>query len=272
MKSVDVVANLRNERYVSALLPRMREAWEILGQKPEELVVPLGKMVDEMDRNGIERAFLVASKGDAWEAPYDDIVKVVKEYPAKFSGIVGFNPFEGMKGVKAVERAITEDGFVGAHVYPHWFGRPPNDAIYYPFYAKCSELGVPVQMQVGHATPGTYLTSVARPITLEDIAAYFRDLTIVGIHIGYPWTEEMISVAYRFPNVYIATDAHAPKYWEKTFVEYINGRGRKKVLFGTDYPVVGYDRATKEIDALPLKEEVRPLLMRENALDIYKMR
>ncbi len=272
MKAIDVVANLRNERYVQAIRPYMEEAWKTLRQDFRNLVIAPSQMVEEMDRAGIERAFLVAAKGEGWELPYEDVAAVVREYPDKFSGVAGFNPFQGMKGVARMAEAIERFGFVGAHVYPHWFRRAPNEAIYFPFYAKCAELGVPVQMQVGHATPNTFLPSVARPITLEDIAIYFRELRIIGIHIGYPWTEEMISVAYRFPNVYIATDAHAPRYWEPRFVEYIRGRGSRKVLFATDYPIVGFERARKEIEGHAFSPEVLERFLRENAREVYGLK
>ncbi|MGD0588276.1 MAG: amidohydrolase family protein [Thermoplasmata archaeon] len=271
MKAIDVVANLRNEHYVNAIRPYMEEAWKTLRQDMARLIISPGQMVEEMDRAGIERAFLIAAKGEGWELPYEDVAAVVREYPDKFSGIAGFNPFQGMKGVARLAEAVEKYGFIGAHVYPHWFRRAPNDAIYYPFYAKCVELDIPVQMQVGHSTPMSYVPSVAHPITLEDIAIYFRELKIIGIHIGYPWTEEMISVAYRFSNVYIATDAHAPKYWEPRFVEYLRSRGKQKVLFGTDYPIVGFERAMTEIAGHHLPDDVLARFLRENARDVYRL-
>ncbi len=272
MKAIDVVANLRNEHYVHAIRPYMEEAWKTLRQDMDRLVIAPEKMVEEMDRAGIEQAFLIAAKGEGWEVPYEDVAAVVREYPDKFRAIAGFNPFHGMKGVARLAEAVEKHGFIGAHVYPHWFRRAPNDAIYFPFYAKCVELDIPVQMQVGHATPNTYLPSVARPITLEDIAIYFRELRIIGIHLGYPWTEEMISVAYRFPNVYIAPDAHAPKYWEPRFVDYLRTRGKRKVLFGTDYPIVGFERAMTELNDHHLSDEVLERFLRDNARDVYRLR
>jgi len=81
----------------------------------------------------------------------------------------------------------------------------------------------------------------------------------------------MISVAYRFSNVYIATDAHAPKYWEPRFVEYLRSRGKQKVLFGTDYPIVGFERAMTEIAGHHLPDDVLARFLRENARDVYRL-
>ena len=99
--------------------------------------------------------------------------------------------------------------------------------MYYPFYAKCAELGVPIQIQVGHSAQW-FLRTVAQPITLDRVAIDFPELKIIGIHIGHPWTEEMISMAWKHPNVFIGTDAHLPKYWDKTLINFINSRGQDK--------------------------------------------
>ncbi|MEM7353813.1 MAG: amidohydrolase family protein, partial [Acidobacteriota bacterium] len=171
--------------------------------------------------------------------------------------------------MRHVERAVKELGFVGAHLYPHWFGEPPDHRIYYPFYAKCAELGVPIQIQVGHSAQG-FLPTVAQPMLLDRVALDFPELTLIGIHIGYPWTEEMISVAWKHSNVYIGCDAHAPKYWDPSFVRFIGSRrGRDKVLFGTDWPVIGFERAVREIDEFGFSAEVKRKLMWENAVRVY---
>ena len=179
-----------------------------------------------------------------------------------------------MAGVRAFERAVREDGFVGAHFYPHWFELAPDHARWYPFYAKCVELDVPVQLQVGQSLvydPARRLRSVGRPITLDNVACDFPELKLVGIHVGIPWTDEMIAMAWKHPNVYIGCDAHSPRYWPASFVQYINSYGQNKVLFGTDYPVLDFERTRAEIEALGLKPEVLVKLLRDNARALYKL-
>ena len=177
-----------------------------------------------------------------------------------------------MKGVRELEHAVRELGFIGAHFYPHWFEIPPDHAKIYPFYAKCVELDVPIQMQVGQSMnydKNFPRRSVGRPIALDAVACDFPELKLIGIHIGIPWTEEMIAMAWKHQNVFIGSDAHAPKYWPECFVHYINTYGRDKVIFGTDFPVLEFEPTVAEIDALGLRETSRRKLMRDNVLRVY---
>ena len=240
----------------------------------------LPAMLALMDSAGIERSLLVATKTGqlglpgSWHLPYEIVARAVQQYPNRFSALAGLDPTEGMAGVRAFERAVREDGFVGAHFYPHWFELAPYHARWYPFYAKCVELDVPVQLQVGQSLvydPARRLRSVGRPITLDNVACDFPELKLVGIHVGIPWTDEMIAMAWKHPNVYIGCDAHSPRYWPASFVQYINSYGQNKVMFGTDYPVLDFERTRAEIEALGLKPEVLVKLLRDNARALYKL-
>ncbi len=242
--------------------------------------VPYERMLEMMDAAGIERAFLIATKTGrlglpgSWHLPYELVADAVRRHPGRFYGLAGLDPTEGMQGVRALERSVREYGFIGAHMYPHWFELAPDHARWYPFYAKCVELDVPVQMQVGQSliyTPEQRLRSVGRPISLDAVACDFPELKLVGIHVGIPWTEEMIAMAWKHPNVYIGSDAHSPKYWPAAFVQYLNTYGQDKVLFGTDFPVLDFARTREEIEALGLREESKKKLLRGNALRVYKL-
>lgn len=237
-------------------------------------------LLEKMDRAGVMHAFLIAVRAGSSahkisrQIPYEKVAELVARYPERFSGLAGIDPTEGMRGVRQLEYAVRELGFVGAHLYPHWFELPPDHARYYPFYAKCVELDVPIQMQVGHClrySAERPLKSVGRPITLDTIACDFPELKLVGIHIGWPWTEEMISVAYKHPNVYIGSDAYAPKHWPPEFVHFLNTFGQDKVLFGTDFPVIDPERARQEIEALGLRPDSKRKFLRDNALRLYKL-
>jgi hypothetical protein len=184
------------------------------------------------------------------------------------------DPFRGMQGLRDLDHAVRKFGFVGAHLYPHWFGLAPDHARYYSYYAKCCELGIPIMMQVGHNlvySRARRLPSVGRPICLDQVAIDFPELQLIGIHIGVPWTEEMISMCWKHENVHVAGDAYAPKHWPPAFVRYADSYGRQKVLFGTDWPVIDPERAVREIDALGLQPESRRLMMRENARRVFKL-
>ena len=112
---------------------------------------------------------------------------------------------------------------------------------------------------------------MGRPITLDQVAIDFPELKLIGIHIGIPWADEMIAMAWKHKNVYIGVDAYAPKYWPQSLIHYLNTYGQDKVLFGTDWPVIDPERAIKEIADLNLREEPMQKLMRDNALRVFKL-
>jgi predicted TIM-barrel fold metal-dependent hydrolase len=236
--------------------------------------------IAKMDRAGIERSFLIAVRcGDlrvkgSTEIPYQRVHAATQKYPDRFSGLAGIDPTRGIAGLKELDRAVHEYGFVGAHLYPHWFGQAPDAAIYYPYYARCAELGIPIMMQVGHCLVyqrDRRLPSVGRPITLDRVAIDFPELTIIGIHLGYPWVDEMISVCTKHPNVYMAGDAYAPKHWGPTAVHYANTYGQGKFLFGTDWWVIDPERAMTEFQELNFRPEPARKILRDNALRIFPL-
>lgn len=236
--------------------------------------------IEKMDRAGIERSLLIAVRcGDrrmstSTEIPYEYIHEACKRYPHRFSGLAGINPLLGISGLKELDVAVKEYGFVGAHLYPHWFGQSPDAAIYYPYYARCAELGIPIMMQVGQCLvyrSDNRLATVAHPMALDRIAIDFPELTIIGIHLGYPWTEEMISVTNKHQNVYMAGDAYAPKYWGANAVHFANTFGQNKFLFGTDYWVIDPERAMSEVHELGFRPEAKRKVLRDNALRIFNL-
>jgi uncharacterized protein len=241
--------------------------------------VPVSAYLRKMDRAGIERSLLIAVRaGDlniagSFELPYDRVYKVCRKYPDRFSGLAGVDPFRGMQGLRDLQRAVLDLGFVGAHLYPHWFGLAPDHAKYYPYYAKCAELDIPIMMQIGHNlvySRERRLPSVGRPITLDQVAIDFPELTLIGIHLGMPWTDEAISMAWKHPNVYLAGDAYAPKHWPKSFVHYADTYGSHKVMFGTDWPVIDPERAVAEISALGIRPQSHRAMMRDNAFTVFR--
>ena len=234
----------------------------------------------KMDRSNIERSLLIAVRaGDlrvrgSFEVPYDYVHEVCRQYPERFSGLAGVDPTRGMQGLRDLEVAVRDYGFVGAHWYPHWFAMPPDAARIYPYYAKCCELDIPIMMQVGQNlvySRERRLPSVGRPILLDQVAIDFPELKLIGIHIGVPWTDEMIAMCWKHDNVYTAGDAYAPRYWPASYLHYANSYGRHKVMFGTDWPVIDPERSVKEVAELDLKDESRRLLMRDNALRVFRL-
>ena len=280
-KFVDAVVNIWTEEAL-----KCRPGWTdefFVGKvkgKHSSAGISLEKMLEDMDEAGIEHAFLVAAKSGrvglpgCYHMPAEIVAEAVAKYPRRFFGLIGIDPFTGMDGVRALEDAVKNMGFIGAHLYPHWFDLPPNEAKYYPFYAKCIELDIPIQMQVGQSliyAKEHRCRSVGRPIYLDDIACDLPELKLIGSHVGIPWHEEMIAMSWKHENVYMCTDAHSPKYWPESVVKYLNSYGQDKVIFGSDFPVLRFKRTVDEIDAFGLKPQVRRKFMRDNVIKLYNL-
>ena len=282
MGAIDIVCNLFTPQEVREGRTGLDETFKAQVRMAPEMRggVTLENYLRKMDRAGIDRSLMIAVRaGDlnvkgSFEITYERVAEVCAAYPHRFSGLAGVDPFRGMQGIYELERAVKEFGFVGAHLYPHWFGLAPDDRKYYPYYAKCCELDIPIMMQVGHNlvySRERRLPSVGRPICLDTVAIDFPELKLLGIHIGIPWTDEMISMAWKHENVFIGVDAYAPKHWPPQLVHYLNTYGREKVLFGTDWPVIDPERAVREIEALGLRPESHRALMRDNALRVFRL-
>lgn len=283
VKAIDAVVNLWTEEALSHR-PGWGDDFFVGKMKAKDSLMAgltLEEMIERMDSANIQHAFLIAAKSGrpglpaCYHMPPEVIADAVSKYPEKFSGLIGIDPFMGMEGIRELEYAVKELGFIGAHLYPHWFELAPDHAKYYPFYAKCCELDIPIQMQVGQSM--IYSTefrcrSVGQPITLDAVACDFPELKLIGIHVGIPWTDEMIAMAWKHENVFIGSDAHSPKYWPESFVKYINSYGQDKVIFGTDFPVLDFKRTMEEISAHNFKPEVLEKFLHGNVSRIYGLK
>jgi hypothetical protein len=280
--AIDIVVNLFTEQEIREGRVGIDREFMQQVRMPKEMQegVSVEEYLAKMDRARIDRSVLIAVRaGDmrmqgSFEIRYERVHEICREHPDRFSGLAGVDPFRGMQGLRDLETAVKDYGFVGAHLYPHWFGLAPDHAKYYPYYAKCCELDVPIMMQVGQNLVyqrGRRLPSVGRPIALDQVAIDFPELRLLGIHIGVPWTDEMIAMAWKHENVFIGADAYAPKHWPAPLVHYLNTYGRNKVLFGTDWPVIDPERAVKEIEELDLRPESKDMLMRDNALRVFDL-
>ncbi|HKF79004.1 MAG TPA: amidohydrolase family protein [Candidatus Dormibacteraeota bacterium] len=279
---IDIVFNLYTPNEVAirgssvggAFLDRVR-----VGSRLQQ-GLSVEEQVAIMDEAGVDVALLPAIKAgdtrlrDSWAIPYRRVAEVCEQHPDRFRGLAGVDPTLGMAGLRELELGVREHGFVGAHLYPHWFEMAPDHARYYPIYAKCCELDVPIMMQVGHCLSyGTSRThpNVGRPQALDVVACDFPELKLIGIHLGYPWTDEMISVAYKHANVFIGSDAYAPRHWPAEFRRFADSWGQDKVLFGTDFPIIDPRRARREIAELGLRPEPLGKLLGLNAERLFRL-
>jgi uncharacterized protein len=176
-----------------------------------------------------------------------------------------------MDAVRELRRCVRDLGFCGVRLLPWLWGLPPDDRRYYPIYAECIELDVPFCLQVGHAGP-LHPSEPGRPIPyLDQVACDFPELRIVGGHIGYPWTEEMVALATKYDNVYIDTSAYTPARYPDTLVRFMKGHGRRKVLFGSNWPMIPPKKCIDQLDALGLDPDVRAAFLAGNARRVFAL-
>lgn len=257
--------------------PEIAEVVRWWHMEPRLIGRTAGEFVRYMDDSGVDVALVPSVKMRAhedsrmvWDIPEHEVAELAALAPGRIFGLCGINPTKGMAGVRDLADSITNGGFVGAHLHTYGFGIPLNHRRYYPYYAKCVELNVPIVMQVGHSAE-RMPSHLGRPIHLDDVALDFPDLKIVAAHTGWPWIEELTAIAWKHRNVYIGTSAHHPRYWDPNLVRFANGRGRGKVLFGTDFPVLTYEEALPAVESLDLKPAARELLLGGAAVDLFNI-
>ena len=227
------------------------------------------QLIERMDAVGIDKALVKAHAADTWEVPFEVVSELAAAYPDRIYGLAGVKPSgDIMEGVRQLERGIRDHGFVGAMGYPHWHRLPPDDRAWYPFYAKCVELDVPLQLQAGLAFQNSR-RSLGFPSAFDTVAVDFPELKLIGVHTGYPWERELVAVAWKNANVYIGADSVPASRWAPELVDYIKGDGREKVLFGTNYPCLDFAQGLAEVDELGLAAETRELLLRGNLERVY---
>jgi predicted TIM-barrel fold metal-dependent hydrolase len=185
------------------------------------------------------------------------------------------DPHAGKAAVSRARRLVTEHGVRGFKFHPSLQAFEPNDTRLYPLYEALQELGVPALFHTGQTGIGAGLPGgrgiklrFSAPMLLDDVAADFPHLTIVLAHPSVPWQDEAISIATHKANVYIDLSGWSPKYFPPQLVRAANGLLKRKVLFGSDFPVITPDRWLADFAQLDLKDEVRPLILKDNALQM----
>lgn len=240
------------------------------GQEKLTSEIPLDFTIGLMDQAQVSRGLICAWWGPAGPLiSNEEVAAYVKQCPDRLSGVASVDLYRPMEAVRELRRLVKEQGFKALRIVQWLWNLPPTDRRYYPLYAECIELGIPFCCQVGHTGP-LCPSEPGRPIPyIDEVAIDFPELKIVGGHIGYPWTTEMIAVATKHENVYIDTSAYVAKRFPPELVTYMKKHGSRKVMFGTNYPMVTAAMCLKDLDALQLTDEGKRLFLYENAQRVF---
>lgn len=245
----------RPEDDVTYLFPGLAERWR--------RGTTLDQLIDEMDEAGVERGVLCANYGGVDDLPW--VRAAISKHPERLVGSLVVDPREGMKAVRQIESAVRNDGFVMARVIAFETQLPYDNAAYFPVYAKCAELGIPLGVNVG--IPGPRVPGKHQhPLALDEVCSFFPELTIVMSHGGEPWTELCVKLMLKWPNLHYMSSAFAPRHIPKAIIDFANTRGASKVMWASDYPILPFERCIEEIVAMPFRDEQRRRsFVRDNA-------
>jgi predicted TIM-barrel fold metal-dependent hydrolase len=230
------------------------------------------QFIQMMDEAGVGRVMLSAwHRPGKWVISNDTVAAMVRQFPQRLIGVAAVNLEKPVEAVHELERAVKELGFKALRVVPWLWNRPPNDKFYFPLYVKCIELDIPFCTQVGHTGP-LMPSETGRPVPyLDEVALTFPELRIVAGHIGHPWTDEMIGVAWKHENVFIDTSAYLPRYYPQQLVHYLKTYGQDKVLFGTNFPQLSFAKCVQQVHAMNLPEEIQTKFLSGNARRVFRL-
>ncbi len=194
----------------------------------------------------------------------EEVARLIRKFPDVFiGGWAMIDPWKGKAAVKELDRCVKELGLMGLKFQPSAQGFFPNDRRFYPLYAKCVELGIPISIHTGTTGLGAgmpgghgYRLKYTRPIYIDDIAVDFPELTIVMIHPAWPWHDEQIAILLHKGNAFADLSGYAPKYFPESIKREINGRLQDKFMFGSDYPGISPKRWLDEFEKGGYKSEV----------------
>jgi len=221
--------------------------------------------LDEMDKYGIERGLIGVSERD------ETSKLALRRHPDRFIPSCSVDPNEGMDAVRHIQRMFEEFGIKAVGAFPAGcFPQVPiDDKRFYPIYAKCVELDLPICCCVG--VPGPRIPMACQSVErIDEVCWFFPELKFVMRHGAEPWTDLAVKLMLKWPNLYYSTSAFAPKYYPKAIIDYANTRGADKVLYAGYFPMgLSLERIFGDMPNVPFRDHVWPKFLRENALRVF---
>jgi predicted TIM-barrel fold metal-dependent hydrolase len=209
----------------------------------------------------------------------EEIAAAAAEHADVLIPFGSIDPHRGVAGVRAARRLVEDHGIRGFKFHPSLQGFEPNDRAVYPLYQELQSLGVPALFHTGQTGIGSGLPGgrgiklrYSDPMLIDDVAADFPGLTIIMAHPSVPWQDSAIAIAQHKANVYIDLSGWSPKYFPPQLVRAANTLLKAKVLFGSDYPLIRPERWIRDFEALDIRDEVKPGIMKENAIRALRLR
>ena len=208
----------------------------------------------------------------------EEVAKIAAENADIMIPFASIDPAKGKMGAREARRLVRDFGIKGFKFHPTMQAFYPNDRSAYVLYEAIAEEGAITLFHTGQTGVGAGMRGgmgmrlkYSNPIHLDDVAVDFPDMPIILAHPSFPWQEEALSVATHKPNVYIDMSGWSPKYFPPILVQYANTMLKHKMLFGSDWPAITPDRWLRDFETIAIKDEVRPLILKENARKLLKL-
>jgi predicted TIM-barrel fold metal-dependent hydrolase len=222
--------------------------------------IDLPELLDTMDRAGVERCIITTD----CENPAERVLDFARKRPDRFAISLSMDPRSGMRALRSLEELVRTERVVLARITPFMINLPPDDRVYYPVYAKCIELDLPIAINTG--IPGPPMPGKCQdPMYLDEVCVFFPELKLVMAHGADPWWDVAIRLMIKYRNLYLQTSAYAPRYFPPQLIQFMNTRGRNKILFASDHPVLSFERCIKEAEELDLRDGVLDDFLYANA-------
>jgi predicted TIM-barrel fold metal-dependent hydrolase len=204
----------------------------------------------------------------------DEVLAAARDNPDVLIPFGSVDPHKGRLAVREA-RELIEAGVRGFKFHPNTQAFWPNDHAFFPLYEVIAEAGLIALFHsgttgIGAGMPGGggVRLKYSNPMAVDDVAAEFPGMDIILAHPSFPWQDEALAIAVHKPNVYIDLSGWSPKYFPEILIQYTNTRLRHKMLFGSDFPLLTPDRWLADFEKLPIRDEVRPLVLKENAAQL----
>lgn len=270
MTTIDVWGQIPTQRMAQSRWMESLLRWT--GQSSETLATTPQTTVMAMDTAGVDIMLLSAWCGPGgYLVSNEEMLAAVETAPKRFKGLISPNLTRPMEAVRQIRYLSSHEGVVGVRVVPWLWNLPPNDRLYYPIYAACVDAGLPFCTQIGHTGP-LLRSEPGRLIPyLEDVLLDFPELNVVGGHLGFPWVNELTSLTFKFPNLYVDTSAYALHRLPPDFVHYMHTAGKGRVMFGTNWPMLSPAQCLKGLDKLGLEEERKAAFLGGIAKEVFRI-
>jgi predicted TIM-barrel fold metal-dependent hydrolase len=206
----------------------------------------------------------------------EEVAELAAEHADVMIPFASVDPGRGQDAIREARRLIEHYGVKGFKFHPQYQEFFPNDRSAYPLYEVIAAAGLPALFHTGHSGMGTGMRGgggirlkYGNPMDVDDVAVDFPDMPIILAHPSWPWQDEALSMALHKPQVYIDLSGWSPKYFPPQLVQFANTQLKHKILFGSDYPLITPDRWLEDFKSIKIRDEVRPLILKENAVRLF---